>query len=410
MKNIGFITLFYIWTSTLVMGQEFSLSGLLSSAYDDPLVRNIFDQSDYLRSADLRTPNINEVELRSRSDDLNLSIDDVRFRLTFTNFGEIREGGRYNELLIRNYELEYQVRVHVALIHRYKLALEFLRIESESELVNARKLNIEDRIKVEKANVLKGTGNVAKVAELERDYSKLFIKESKLNNSMTILESQILSHYQYENDMSFPLDSIIQPEEIVDFVNSNQEAANPKLALKEQDLELGLQETELEIKEQNGNFGFVQAEYDVNPGKEITDNLGYQIGINIPITNPDKADIERSKLKNLKQQQSLDYMISEHRIQMEIIGKELTELNDQFNYLKEQYLTLKERNQSLKGEYLSFQSLLTMQENELQFEEALLEQKIDIYTAYMNWLDNSGIISSQPIKNYLYSNTPEIRN
>jgi len=399
-----------LWASTLLMAQEFSLSGLLNSVYNDPLVRNIYDQSDYLQSADMRTPNINEVELRSRSDDLNLSIDDVRFRLTFTNFGEIREGGRYNELLIRNYELEYQVRIHVALIHRYKLALEFLRIESESQLVNSRKLNIEDRIKVEKAHVLKGTGNVAKVSELERDYSKLFIEESELQNNKTTLESQILSYYQFEDDISLPLDSIIQPDEIIKLVNISQETANPELALKEQDLELGLQETELEIKEQNGDFGFLQAEYDLDPDREITDNLGYQIGFTIPITNQDKADIERSKLKNLKQQQSLDYMIYEHRIQMEIIKKELNGLINQFNYLEDQYLTLKARNQSLKGKYLNIQSLLTMQENELQFEEALLKQKSDIYSAYINWLDNSGIISSQPMKNYLYRNSPEIRN
>ena len=67
MKYLVLIFIFIVSTKSMVIAQEFSLEDFINSAYNDPLVINIHDQSDYLRSADLRTPNINEVEIRTRS-------------------------------------------------------------------------------------------------------------------------------------------------------------------------------------------------------------------------------------------------------------------------------------------------------------------------------------------------------
>ena len=395
----------------IVSAQEFNISKLLLSAYDDPLVNNIYEQSNYLRSADMRTPNINEVELRTRSDDLNLSIDDIRFRLTFTNFGEIREGGRYNDLLIKNYELEYLVRIHLALIHRYNMALDLVQIQSEIDLLDQYRSNLEDQLKVEKAQLLGGGGSISRHSELERDISRLSISESELKSQLIILENQMLSFYQFSNGISIDIDSLAGPLEILELVNNNQSpAAHPEIQLKEQDVELGLQETQLEIKENNGNFGYFQAEYDRNPDREITDNLGYQLGFTIPITNEDKADIERSKVSNLKDKQSLDFLVSEHNLKFSIIEKKLTELIDQYSFLEMQYQNQQGKNRILKSKYLEVNSLLTMQENELQYVEALQEHRNEIYATYLEWLDQSGLISGSPARNYLYKGFPEMDN
>ena len=395
--------------STLAPAQEFDLQAFLNTAFEDPMVVNVYDQRDFLQSSDLRTPNINEVEIRTRSEGLNTSLDDVRFRLTLTNFGEIREGGRYNDLLIESYALEYNVRIHLALVYRYQLVLDYLKIISEIEIIEQQKLNTEDQISVEKANILNGNGSVSDLANMESDYTNLMIRESNLKNQLTIQVGNILSYYTFDGPVSIPAESVINPVFIGEIINDMQLAIlNPTLVLKEQEIQLGLQETQLEIKESNGDFGYFQAEYERNRGQSYRENLGYQLGFNIPITNPDKAKIQQQKLKNLKEQQSLDYMLAKHENEMDILEKELLELISQYQFLEEQYLEMVSRNTSLRGKYLKIESALKMQENELRLKKALANLNQEIMDSYLEWLDKSGTISQDPLKNYLLSNTPTL--
>ena len=372
MKYLVLIFIFIVSTKSMVIAQEFSLEDFINSAYNDPLVINIHDQSDYLRSADLRTPNINEVEIRTRSEDMNLSIDDVRFRLTLTNFGESREGNRYNDLLIDSYTLEYNVRLHLALVHRYDLAIRHMNLYSELQLVQNQKLNVEDRITVEKSNLLYGRGSVSDLTKLESDYTSLIVQESDLKNKLTILESQMLNYYSFVGPVTISMDSIINTASIKSIVELEPDGTHPEMALKEQEIQLGLQETELGIKEGNGDFGYFQAEYERNRGNTTVDNFGYQLGFNIPITNPDKAKIEKSKLKNLKNQQSFDNSLQKHEQEISILKRELNELIDQYDILETRYSLMVDRNKSLTGSYMQINSVLIMQENELRLKKSLI--------------------------------------
>ena len=410
MRYGGFTIVLLLSVTSLVRAQQFDIHSFLGSVHEDPLVRNAYDQTDYLRSADMRTPNINEVEVRTRSDNTSLSIDDVRLRLTFTNFGEIRQGGRYNELLIENYDLEYQVRIHAALTHRYELLIDQINISSELDLIHRLKLNIEDQIKVEKGSILNSTGDVTDLAKLELDYTDLMVKESELNNKRVLLQSMFKSLYMFEGDVIINDDSLVAPGDIKNYIDNPDQAVHPEIALREQDIALSAQEIQLEKKEEFGDLGYMQAEYEIDPDRETTENLGYQLGFSLPITNPDKAQIERTRLKNLKQKQNLDYLTSENSRKTEILRIELLEQINQYNYMEDQLEKLVENNKSLAGSYLKLSTILTMKENELQLEKALQKQTAEIFITYLNWLDLSGYVSKLPFQNYLYKSLPELGN
>ena len=64
----------------------------------------------------------------------------------------------------------------------------------------------------------------------------------------------------------------------------------------EQKNELAAQRFNIEKSESLNNIGYFQAEYDTERGDEPYDHFGYQIGIRIPIVNPDKPQLNRRKL------------------------------------------------------------------------------------------------------------------
>ena len=67
---------------------------------------------------------------------------------------------------------------------------------------------------------------------------------------------------------------------------------------------------------------------------------------------------------------------------------------------------MSDRNRALNTRYLEIMALLTMQENELKLEEALIDQKAEIFNSYLTWLDMSGAVSELPLKNYLHGSLP----
>ena len=110
---------------TVIYGQ-FSLNEYLSQAKNDVRLHEYNLKSKFLGKNPYRSPWIQRTEMRIRTNDLNVSADDYRFRIAPTNPFEIRENRKYYEMEFDFLFTEYQRALNAALNERYQLILDLL--------------------------------------------------------------------------------------------------------------------------------------------------------------------------------------------------------------------------------------------------------------------------------------------
>ena len=81
-----------------------------------------------------------------------------------------------------------------------------------------------------------------------------------------------------------------------------QDSSHLKLLEAEQELMLANYDLKVDKAENRRNIGYLQAEYDTERGNEFDEHMGFQIGIRIPLSNPDRPDLQRSRLDILEDQ------------------------------------------------------------------------------------------------------------
>jgi hypothetical protein len=159
------------------------------------------------------------------------------------------------------------------------------------------------------------------------------------------------------------------------------------------------------------NIGFFQAEYDTERGSEASDHFGYQIGIRIPIVNPDKPDLNRRKLATMDDQALLEERRNNYQKKMGLSVLRMKNYAKQYHEIENKLEVMRGRN------YLNYQGMdKTIKISDLikmnEFYTDLLDNKSEvekkIYENYLEYLDLSGKLSDLPLRNYLSKGFPEL--
>jgi hypothetical protein len=182
------------------------------------------------------------------------------------------------------------------------------------------------------------------------------------------------------------------------------------LVKMEQKNQLAAERYNIEKSESMRNIGYFQAEYDTERGDEAFDHFGYQIGIRIPIVNPDKPDLNRRKLATMDDHALLEEKRDNYRRKMELSVLRMHHYARQYREIEEKLALLRSQN------YLNFQRLdEAVKISDLikinEFHMDLLDKKNavakQIYENYLRYLNLGGKLAEAPLRNYLAKGMPE---
>ncbi len=399
--------------SSHIMYAQFRMEEFLGTARQDVSLSPTQAKIDFLKENNFNGPWISRVEFRTRSNDANLSQEDFRFRLTPGNPAELKAYKRYYHKQVTLLNTEYKDVLNTALKSRYGIAIDHM-------FESFKKANLESRLLVNKQiidMINSGTGiyslDIGDLIDAQSDELDmgLAIQNSKIR--LSELEYVIKDHYSFSGDISWSEIELMEVTDILNLFNEFKNSATGQhinLVKLEQRNQLDAERFNIEKSEILRNIGYFQAEYDTDRGNEPSRHFGYQIGIRIPIVNPDKPDLNRRKLATMDDAALLTERQEEYRRKMELSVLRMDSYAIQWHEISEKLELMRTQNlldfQRIDRS-VNIRDLLKINEfhMELLDKKNTIEKKI--FDNYLEYLDLCGLLAETPLRNYLAKDLPE---
>lgn len=392
---------------------QFDMEGFLSTSRSDISLNPSQSKLDFLKENNFNGPWISRVEFRTRSNDANISQDDFRLRFTPANPGELKANKRYYSKQIDLLNLEHQEALNKALKQRYLIMVNHL-FEFEKVAYLEKQLDVNRQL-IEMMNLGSGTYSMDLGDLIDAESNELDLNLSIGNAKIELKEIVYLINevYEFNGEINWNEEEIIEVQGILNLFEEFK--AHPTgqhiyLTKIDQKNALAAERFNIEKSETLRNIGYFQAEYDVDRGNESSEHFGYQIGIRIPIVNPDKPDLNRRKLALMDDEAVLEEKKDQYRREMELAVLRMEHYAHQYYEINKKLTALSKQN------FLSLQSpekspklsdLIKLNEFHVELRDRKNSVQKKIYETYLNYLDLNGKLSEAPLRNFLSKDLTE---
>ena len=389
------------------------MEDFLATAREDLALNPTQAKLDFLKENNFNGPWISRVEFRTRSNDANISQEDFRFRVTPGNPGELKANKRYYLKQVDLLNIEYQEDLDQALIRRYSIAIDHI-------FENQKKDNLQKQLAVNRQLIdIMSKGNGAYAMDMgdliDTESDELDMKLSVEDTKMRIdeIEYLIREFYDFSGELNWSQVELIEVNDILNLFNEFKDKPSGQhinLVKMDQRNALAAERFNIEKSETLNNIGYFQAEYDTERGSEAFDHFGYQIGIRIPIVNPDKPQLNRRKLALMDDEALLEEKKDDFRKELELAvlrmdnyAVQYTEIGAKLEKISQQnFLTLQS-----PGKAIKISDLIKMNEFYIDLLDKKTTVEKKIYRTYIEYLDLNGKLTELPMRNYLSKNLSE---
>lgn len=394
MKRIKLIVALILFSGFSAYAQ-FSVEDYLSAPFQSAEITGLAEQLDYINDESFRSPLFREMEMRIRSKDLNASPEDVRLRLGFINPMERRANKNYENTQTEYLEIKYKYEANLILANRYKQLIKHFHLSKYAEMLTAeisQLLAAYEQIQLQKASFKEWVETDERILKKE-------LKREDVNTSIEMMEyliGEILGNNEAIRWDNFEVISVARMQDILlpDTVLLSREV---ELALKSYELEQDAYD--VEKAESWSNIGYFQAEYEIDKDNGLNENLGFQLGISLPLFNPDKPKLQRKKLELLEQEYKVQEVKNESSVDQYKLDKKFRK------YIRSyQQVTERLDNLELLGKNISYDDMeefLALINYHGNLSTLKQEIYLDCLDTYIDILALSGRLSEAPYVNYL---------
>jgi len=388
------------------MGQ-FSMEVFLSGSRDDHSLQQVQDKLDFLKDNNFNSPWLRETEVRIRSNDFNVSPEDFRLRFSPTNPWQIKANKQYYEAQQNQLDIEYLYTLNKTLRTRYDLLIEHFHA---FELEKLNKLKFRYYSEVMKIIGHYGSTmnlDVKDLVDADKSQLEARLEWKEMAFQREEIESLIKDISSFTGDIDWEIMDFIQIEDMKQVLRTIQQeldVSNIYIAQVEKRNALSAARMNVEKTEARKNIGYLQAEYDIDRGKSFDRHFGYQVGLSIPLTNPDKPDLNRRKISLMDDETVLARQKVMVARRQKLLKLRLDHLIDQYDLVAEK-LNILNDNKILKVSGLDKNpdpdKFLKMREYQLELLEKKIKISKNLYEAYISYIDYAGKLVQSPVKNYL---------
>ncbi len=406
------VSLLIIWISMYFFqlpeaAGQFTMENFLAGARDDQDIQRVEDKLNFLKKNNFSSPWLRETEVRFRSNNADWSLEDFRLRFSPTNPWQMKANKLYYKVQKEQLDIEYLYVLNKSLRTRYDLIIELYNA-SQLEKLNEEKYLYYSRV-LKIIGQYGSTMNLDVKDLIDADKSQLEARLQWKNMAYNReeIESLIREISEFSGDISWSQSEIVDVEDIKKIIAGVQkelDIENIYVADVEKKNALSAARMKVEKTEARKNIGYLQAEYDTDRGKSFERHFGYQIGLAIPLTNPDRPDLNRRKIKMMDDETELNKQKIMIARRQKLLKLRLDHLIDQYEFVakkteileQNKILDLSERDMTPDPD-----KFLKLREYQLKLEEKKVEIARDVYEAYISYLDYSGKLVRLPVKNYL---------
>jgi len=381
----------------------------LATAIHDYTLENQTEKIDFLHTATPNTPFFDRIELRTESDEFELSRQRYSLRFYPNGWSESANGKKVYEATVQCNEIQRDALLHQALKKRYTLVIDFLHSRNTLKLNRKLMALYEDRL-----NVLSQSSNsvdfdINDLIEAEDDSNRLQVKLIDLENRRSTIEDEIRVCIPEEVSIEFDTDSIAEIgliKKTIRQLSATPDKDNVYFRNSRVRLELARCRYNLEKSRSSQYIRYFEANYDNEERHDTREAFSVELGIRLPFINSNRLDVNRRMLGYLTEKgryEGLKRALSE---KLTLLSGDLKRSIEQHELL----MTNKERGtaESSIGTYMHLEGidpliLLKIKESILKRDITLENTQYKIHTQYIEFLDAVGKLSEKPLRNYISS-------
>lgn len=365
---------------------------------------------------------IDDIEFRTQTDEFDF--ERQRYVLRVSPINKDRRIAEYQILRAMKEEasLQYDDIFEAELKLAYTSAISMAFMNAHNQYQNELEKVLLDQITVmEKLTVLPNF-KYEDLLDATNTKNKILLEKSILQAQIANINYQLASVSQDPNSsglggtkktFDFETNELINIDQIEMFVASVSEDAlvlrNPIVRATQLDQEILRREREAELAEDAQILDFVQVEYRGPNYLERADKWRFGAGIRFPVNKEKNFNVQKIKLEN--DLENLDLEIEQRVLRHEIRSdrSDLLQLIADYRRYEEFVENELIDHKRITERYLTKEGtspllLLKIKEQEIENKIVLLEKQEEIYAAYIDFLEDSGMMMFKPFKNYISSN------
>ena len=396
-----------IFPVPVFLSAQFNPENYLGSARSDIRINEVNQKLEYLQENKITSPWLNRVEMRIESQDLNISPEDLRLRINPTNPFEISMNNQYHKIQVGKLYNDMQFNLNLALRTRYGLLVTYLYLKEKIKILEEEAMRLTDEMAVIRGDSEFEPLNVEGIVDMEVKTTDLQIKQTEFKSKLEKSLVSIKLLYEFEGDIQMVLGDLTDVKKmssLIGEISPEPDTANIYISNAISDLDLRKGKYNVDLGEARRNLGFFQAQYNTDRADPLNDRLGFEIGIRLPITNEDKADLRRSYLDLIEDRFEIsrrELWLSEEQ-QFAFINV-MASIN-KFGIVNSK-LSLLFPNDSMEAYSRNADNdpndLLNIKNNLIKLKDTRLEMLYEVYLNYIEFLDVSGKLPETPLVNYL---------
>jgi hypothetical protein len=348
------------------------------------------------------SPILREVEFRARIRQFGEGFSDYRLRFSPLNPFEKAANKNYKNILSNQISTEYLMNLEEVLLRRYEVMIDHRNLSMQKEILDGNIKFYNNLLSLYQSQT--ELSSVKDYISLDKSLLESSLELEKIKNELYQLEELIRDTYPYSGSISWVNHEFVEISHIKEWLAQQRtlDLNNNLYLLNEQQKEL-VTDAEYRIKKQESfsNIGYVQAEYRNDPGNQFQENMGMQIGLSLPIVNPDKPDLERRKLEMLEDTQ--DFELEKKNLERYIKFAQL-DLESQirrYELIAKKSAIYTDQTFFAKIGANTIDTMLELQEFKAELARLKTTLSATIYKSYLNLLSYDAQLSKEPYLNYL---------
>ena len=403
--RLGTIILFVAVFLNQEVQAQFTMEGYLSNSVSDTELQFFKERQEFVNENGFKSPILREVEFRARVRTFEEGFGDYRLRFSPLNPFERTANKNYRNELNEQLSISYLLNLEEVLLGRYELMIQHWRLTENLSLVN-QNISFTDNI-LELLKSQPSNGTIKDFIRTDKANFKSSLEYETILLERAALEEQIRQTYAFGGDIRWDANELIPVSVIKAWLDQHDvmDATN-NLAIRNEQQKEAVAAAEYKIKQQESfsNIGYVQAEYREDEDNNFGQNLGMQIGLSLPITNPDKPDLQRRKLEMLEDSQ--EAALEKHNLEIYInqLYAKLSALIKQYEMVETKLANYNENSFTSESNTDAMDILIELQEFRTELSLKKIDLNASVYKLYINLLSINSRLSTPPYQNYLSRN------
>lgn len=385
---------------------QVSIEDFLLAVWDEPTLQSFSQQDRYLNTKPFRLAPIQQLQVRTESNQLDPQRQGYAVRLNPSNPWEMRRNNQYFKTYQEVLQLDRNRALKESLLERYNVIIGWLYFQEvnslklESKQTNEKLLSILEGQRY--SDYFDADGYVK--LKLDQVENTLAVEETNFEIDNQRRRVEALYESAKLKTIEWPATSVISVDKIEIVIDSlvKEQAALGEVAYREKQIDLATREWQLE--KSNISVGFLQTQYEryrIDQGRRP---WSVSMGLTIPIFNPNKGDMTKRKLDVMEAEGDYKKAKSEQDVGRDITYRKIKSLITRYHEINRMSLelntgalanTLQQINKSNPA------SVVRIQGDVIKLKTMTVRLKQEIYRTYVEFLAYSELIQQTPLINYL---------